>query len=133
MGSDGIPERPRQDNDGCGQEKSRSPGSPPSDDARQGRKPARANAVEGAAPGKRTDDENLSFEQIIAGLQGIVGQLEQGDAPLEEALATYEQGVRLSRLGAKRLDEAERRIEMLMSDNEDGVQTRPLEKEPDAR
>ena len=57
--------------------------------------------------------------------------LEQGDTPLEQALSTFERGVALSRLGARRLDEAERRIEVLMSD-EGSLRTRPLENtEPD--
>ncbi len=86
-----------------------------------------------AAPQRPQEQSELSFEALLDRLQGVVDRLEQGDTPLEEALATYEQGVRLSRLAARRLDEAERRIEVLMNETEDGVQTRPLEKETDAR
>lgn len=58
----------------------------------------------------------LSFEQILERLSGVVEQLEDGEIPLEQALSTFEQGIALSRLGQKRLDEAERRIELLLQD-----------------
>lgn len=77
----------------------------------------------GAAPGELGDDlEALSFEQLLERLEEVVESLEQGDAPLEQALATFERGVRLSRLGGARLDEAERRIEVLLRDG----RTQPL-------
>jgi exodeoxyribonuclease VII small subunit len=75
------------------------------------------------------EDESLSFEQILERLEGVVGTLEQGDAPLEQALAAFERGVSLARLGSRRLDEAERRVELLLSSDEDGVRTRPIDKE----
>lgn len=71
-----------------------------------------------------TSDEP-SFEQILARLQHVVERLESGELPLEESLATFEEGVRLSRLGARRLDEAERRVEELLGDG-DTPRTRPL-------
>ncbi|MGD8860319.1 MAG: exodeoxyribonuclease VII small subunit [Myxococcales bacterium] len=74
-------------------------------------------------------DEELPFEVILERLEGVVEALEQGDAPLEDALSTFERGVSLARLGAARLDEAERRIEKLLSD-EPGAETRPLDEEP---
>jgi exodeoxyribonuclease VII small subunit len=74
--------------------------------------------------------ENLSFEQILARLSQVVERLEAGEIPLEQALSSFEQGVSLSRLGAQRLDEAERRIELLLRD-EKGLVLRPLAQEPD--
>jgi len=85
--------------------------------------------AQGGKPEAVREDE-LSFEQILEQLESVVSSLEQGDAPLEQALSTFERGVALSRLGARRLDEAERRIEILMSD-EAGLRTRPLATEPD--
>lgn len=67
--------------------------------------------------------EEPSFEQILARLSTVVERLEGGELPLEESLAIFEEGIRLSRLGARRLDEAERRVEELLGD--DG-RTRPL-------
>lgn len=56
----------------------------------------------------------LSFEQALEQLEGIVDRLERGDLPLEEALAAFEEGVSLTRRCAGQLDDAERRIELLV-------------------
>ena len=53
------------------------------------------------------------FEGAIAELDGIVKKLEEGDLPLEQSLALYERGVQLSRFCHARLEDAERRIEIL--------------------
>ena len=83
-------------------------------------KPATAPSVDG---------DDLAFEEILARLERVVASLEAGDVPLEEALASFERGVGLSRLGARRLDEAERRVEVLLRDAQ-GARTRPLDPEP---
>ncbi|HJL19152.1 MAG TPA: exodeoxyribonuclease VII small subunit [Sandaracinaceae bacterium LLY-WYZ-13_1] len=70
-----------------------------------------------------------SFEQILVRLQQVVERLESGELPLEESLAVFEEGIRLSRLGARRLDEAEQRVEELLGD---GESTRPLTDEAGA-
>ena len=70
--------------------------------------------------------EETPFEEVMDRLQTVVEQLEQGDLPLEQSLAMFEEGVRLSRTGAKRLDEAERRVEELLAAG-DELQTSPLE------
>ena len=75
------------------------------------------------------EDESLSFEQILERLEAVVDTLEQGDAPLEQALTAFERGVSLARLGSRRLDEAERRVELLLGASDEGVRTRPLDKE----
>lgn len=66
-----------------------------------------------------------SFEQIVRRLHTIVERLEGGDLPLEESLAQFEQGVRLSRRGQAILDAAEQRVELLM----DNGATAPLDPE----
>lgn len=53
------------------------------------------------------------FETAIAELESIVKKLEEGDLPLETSLQLYERGVQLSRFCHSRLEEAERRIEVL--------------------
>ena len=59
-------------------------------------------------------DVNIKdFEGAIAELETIVRQLEEGDLALEQSLELYERGVRLSRYCHARLEEAERRIEVL--------------------
>ena len=56
----------------------------------------------------------LSFEDILGRLETVVDRLERGDLPLEDSLAVFEEGIRLSRLGSQRLDRAERRVEELL-------------------
>ncbi|HWF84652.1 MAG TPA: exodeoxyribonuclease VII small subunit [Vicinamibacterales bacterium] len=59
------------------------------------------------------DTSIKDFEAAIAELDAIVKKLEEGDLPLEQSLALYERGVQLSRFCHARLEEAERRIEIL--------------------
>jgi len=60
-----------------------------------------------------TDPTIKDFEAAIAELESIVKKLEEGDLPLEKSLELYERGVQLSRFCHSRLEEAERRIEVL--------------------
>jgi exodeoxyribonuclease VII small subunit len=60
-----------------------------------------------------------TFEEALARLETLVRELEEADLPLERSLAVFEEGVRLSRLLHERLNEAERKVEILMK-NEDG-------------
>ena len=53
------------------------------------------------------------FESAIAELETIVKQLEEGDLALEKSLALFERGVQLSRFCHAKLEEAERRVEIL--------------------
>ena len=57
-----------------------------------------------------------SFEAALARLEEIVRELEEADLPLERSLAVFEEGVRLSRLLHQRLNEAERKVEILLKD-----------------
>ena len=61
----------------------------------------------------RPEPSIRDFEAAIAELEGVVKKLEDGDLPLEESLALYERGVQLSRFCHARLEDAERRIEIL--------------------
>ena len=59
------------------------------------------------------DTSIKDFETAIAELESIVKKLEEGDLALEQSLALYERGVQLSRFCHARLEEAERRIDIL--------------------
>ncbi len=59
------------------------------------------------------DPTAKDFEGALGELEGIVKKLEDGDLTLESSLALYERGVELSRYCHARLEEAERRIEIL--------------------
>jgi exodeoxyribonuclease VII small subunit len=63
-----------------------------------------------------TANREPTFEQALVQLEQVVQKLEKGDLPLEESLKLYEEGVRLSRLCHRRLEEAEGRIEVLLKD-----------------
>lgn len=68
----------------------------------------------------------LRFEDALAGLEGIVARLEGGDLPLEEALAAFEEGVRLTKICSQRLNEAERKIQILTKATDGRVEERPF-------
>jgi exodeoxyribonuclease VII small subunit len=78
----------------------------------------RENMGESQQPGGG-DAAPAAFEEILTRLNVVVEKLESGDLTLEDSLTLFEEGVRLSRLGATRLDDAERRVERLLS--EDGT------------
>ena len=59
------------------------------------------------------DTSIKDFEAAIAELETIVKKLEDGDLSLEQSLALYERGVALSQFCHARLEDAERRIELL--------------------
>lgn len=68
------------------------------------------------------------FEEALKKLEDIVREMESGDLTLEESLKSFEEGIRLSRFCAKKLDEAERRIEVLLK-NEEGPDIQPFKGE----
>jgi exodeoxyribonuclease VII small subunit len=68
-----------------------------------------------------------NFETSLAALEKIVRELENGDLPLEKSLRLFEEGVKLSRECQERLNQAERRIEVLLRDNEGNPRVETLE------
>jgi exodeoxyribonuclease VII small subunit len=56
------------------------------------------------------------FEAALARLEEIVQELEKGDLPLEQSLKLFEEGIKLSRICNSRLEEAERKVEILLKD-----------------
>jgi exodeoxyribonuclease VII small subunit len=67
---------------------------------------------------KNNEPQAKSFETSLEALEEIVHKLEQGDLPLEESLGLFEQGIHLSRECQERLSQAERRIEVLLRDQQ---------------
>ncbi len=78
---------------------------------------------------KKTEtDTPPGFEEALEELQGIVGRLEDGELGLEESLDQYERGTRLLRHCLGVLQNAEQRIELLTSMDENGnVETEPFD------
>lgn len=62
---------------------------------------------------KKGDISNLTFEEALEELENIVEQLEGGDVPLDQSIATYERGEKLKRHCAGLLQKAEERIQKI--------------------
>ena len=69
------------------------------------------------------------FEDALRGLEGIVERLESGDLALEESLSAFEEGVTLVRYLNDKLNEVERRVEVLTRDQGGNLQVDELEDE----
>jgi exodeoxyribonuclease VII small subunit len=61
--------------------------------------------------------EELSFEAAIDKLEAIVAQLENGDVPLEQAIELFQEGMRLSHLCGVKLEQVERKVEILLEED----------------
>ncbi|QEQ95564.1 exodeoxyribonuclease VII small subunit [Neptunomonas concharum] len=59
----------------------------------------------------------LDFEQSLASLESIVSRMEQGDLSLEESLAAFEEGIKLTRECQSILDNAEQKVQVLSVEN----------------
>lgn len=68
------------------------------------------------------------FEEAIKRLEEIVHTMERGDLSLEESLKAFEEGIKLVRLCTKKLEEAERKVEMLIK-NEGNIDFIPFPEE----
>jgi exodeoxyribonuclease VII small subunit len=71
---------------------------------------------------QKTDpaDKLPDFEQSLSELEALVQKLEQGDVPLEEALATFERGVSLTRQCQTALRSAQQKVEVLLGQSGKG-------------
>jgi len=64
---------------------------------------------------------DIKFEKAMARLEEIVQEMEKGDIPLEESLKLFEEGIKLSQVCTKKLDEAEGKVEILMKEKGEKV------------
>lgn len=71
--------------------------------------------------------KEVKFETALGRLEEIVRKMEDGEMSLEESLKLFEEGVKLSRLCDQKLQAAERRIEILLKDQEGNVAAIPFE------
>ncbi len=65
--------------------------------------------------------KTLTFEEAMEKLEKSVSELESGDLTLDEALATFEQGIALVKQCRSELDRAEQKIEVLLKDQKNDV------------
>ncbi|WP_010446360.1 exodeoxyribonuclease VII small subunit [Vibrio rotiferianus] len=63
--------------------------------------------------------ENMTFEATIEELDGLVDQLENGDLALDDALRKFERGIALARAGQTKLSDAEQRVSILLSEDDE--------------
>jgi exodeoxyribonuclease VII small subunit len=71
--------------------------------------------------------KNLSFEKALERLQEIVAELEDPEKGLESSLELFEEGVALSRFCRSRIDEIQKRVEVVLKETPEGLVTGPLD------
>jgi len=76
---------------------------------------------------ERDGQGEFRFEEGMAALEALVGRLESGELPLEEALLAFERGVALVRALNERLLAAEQRVEILTRGSDGRLSLRPAE------
>lgn len=69
------------------------------------------------------------FEKAFGDLEKIVQRLEAEELPLDESLQLFEQGIKLSRFCHQRLEEVEKKIELILADAKGQPRTEPFEDE----
>lgn len=75
-----------------------------------------------ADPAGKPVESESRYEEIVQRLSKVVEKLEGGGLSLEESIAAFEEGIRLARAGAQKLEEAERKVEVLL----EGDRTAPF-------
>ncbi len=68
----------------------------------------------------------LKFENALARLEIIVAELEKGDLPLDDSLKIFEEGIKLSKTCLKMLDDAERKVEIMVQEKDGRKRLRAL-------
>ncbi len=71
--------------------------------------------------------KEIRFEEAIKRLEEIVNRLETGDIPLDDSIKLFEEGVKLYQICLKRLDEAEKKVEILLKDKNGSRLLKPFE------
>ena len=64
-----------------------------------------------------TNEKILSFEEAMNNLEQIVDRLEEGDVPLEEAIAFYKEGMELSKLCHDKLKSVEEQLTQIITED----------------
>ncbi len=67
------------------------------------------------------------FDELLTRLRAVVERLEGGHISLEDGLRCFEEGMTLCKRGADILDQAERRVEILLGSGAQGLRTAPFE------
>jgi exodeoxyribonuclease VII small subunit len=78
----------------------------------------------------RKDAGNKKFETALEELEQVVEQLDSGELSLEDALAAFEKGVGLVKYCNEKLNEVEKKVELLVKDKEGKLQLKAFENLP---
>jgi len=73
--------------------------------------------------------ELKDFEQALKRLEEIVAELEKGELALERSMELFEEGIKLSRWCGDKLEEAERKVEVLVKDSEGALKREQLDQD----
>ena len=73
-----------------------------------------------------------TFENALSQLESIVARLENGDLPLEESLKLFEEGIKLTRFCNQKLNEAQKKVEVLLKGSGGESEPQPFEPEETA-
>lgn len=65
---------------------------------------------------EKQEQEQLSFEDAMNHLEELVEKLEEGDVPLEKAIAYYQEGMKLSKLCNDKLHNVEKQMQQIMNE-----------------
>ncbi len=68
----------------------------------------------------------MKFEEALSKLEKIVNDMEKGDLSLDEALKKYEEGIKLTRLCTKMLEDAKKKIEIVAKGEGGEVKLKPF-------
>ncbi|HTS01136.1 MAG TPA: exodeoxyribonuclease VII small subunit [Thermoanaerobaculia bacterium] len=75
--------------------------------------------------------KNLSFEKALERLQEVVAEMEDPERGLEASLELFEEGVSLSRFCRSRIEEIQKRVEVVLKETADSLSTGPLDEDSD--
>jgi len=76
--------------------------------------------------------KEIKFEEALKRLEEIVAKLETGDMSLEESLAKYEEGIKLSKICSRQLEAAKSKVELLMKSGSK-FEIKPFEAPPEQK
>jgi len=74
--------------------------------------------------------EKVDFEKALDTLETLVGALEEGDLSLDDAMQKYEEGIKLTKECSRQLQEAEKKVELLIKNSDGTFETEDFDDEP---
>ncbi len=83
------------------------------------------------ASGRQAQAVEESYDAIVARLERVVSELESGQLTLEQSIEKFAEGIRLARDASRKLDDAEKRVELLVRGADGEDETVPFEPTPE--